>query len=199
MAEGKVLIAGTGRAGTTFLMQLLTALKLDTGYTADQIDNVDPVSHAGLESGVFRLADEHEPGMWATNPQRIIKSPQSSELLDFIASREDVCLDHVYIPIRHFDDALNSRLRVGDGPGGLFDGCTNESELRDKLLSLFYRLVEGLVRHDIAHTFLYFPRLAMDAQYSFRKLQYVLDGTSYEDFLREFNRLSDQRKINFGV
>ncbi|MGO8710482.1 MAG: hypothetical protein ACLQUZ_00180 [Rhizomicrobium sp.] len=32
MSRHHVIISGTGRAGTTFLVQLLTALKLDTGY-----------------------------------------------------------------------------------------------------------------------------------------------------------------------
>ena len=30
----KVIITGTGRAGTTFLMQLLTAIGLDTGFVS---------------------------------------------------------------------------------------------------------------------------------------------------------------------
>ena len=31
--RGRILISGTGRAGTTFLVQLLTELGLDTGYS----------------------------------------------------------------------------------------------------------------------------------------------------------------------
>jgi hypothetical protein len=31
-AKHHVIISGTGRAGTTFLVQLLTALSLDTGF-----------------------------------------------------------------------------------------------------------------------------------------------------------------------
>ena len=33
--EPKVIITGTGRAGTTLLVQVLTDLGLDTGYTSD--------------------------------------------------------------------------------------------------------------------------------------------------------------------
>ncbi len=48
----KVIITGTGRAGTTFLVQLLTELGLDTGYTRrtwsrDYFEHCD----AGLEFG----------------------------------------------------------------------------------------------------------------------------------------------------
>ena len=46
----KVIITGTGRAGTTFLVQLLTEMGLDTGYTRASLAR-DYFEHcsAGLE------------------------------------------------------------------------------------------------------------------------------------------------------
>ena len=35
---GKILIAGTGRTGTSFLIQLFTYLGMDTGYTINDVD-----------------------------------------------------------------------------------------------------------------------------------------------------------------
>ena len=34
MAKRHLIISGTGRAGTTFLVQLLTVLKRDTGFAS---------------------------------------------------------------------------------------------------------------------------------------------------------------------
>jgi len=46
----KVIISGTGRAGTTFLVRLLTELGLETGYGPGELDrHIDGNSHGGLE------------------------------------------------------------------------------------------------------------------------------------------------------
>ena len=47
MARHHIIISGTGRAGTTFLVQLLTELGLDTGFPKGQ--KIDQNSSAGLE------------------------------------------------------------------------------------------------------------------------------------------------------
>ena len=45
-----VVITGTGRAGTTFLVELLTALGMDTGYDVDDLPTrKSTVARAGLE------------------------------------------------------------------------------------------------------------------------------------------------------
>jgi hypothetical protein len=48
MAKHHVIISGTGRAGTTCLVQVLTALGLDTGF-ADLTSAVHANCHAGME------------------------------------------------------------------------------------------------------------------------------------------------------
>lgn len=51
-----VVITGTGRAGTTFLVDLLFHLGLDTGYQADSIENYKhPNARAGLEVDIREL------------------------------------------------------------------------------------------------------------------------------------------------
>jgi hypothetical protein len=57
------LISGTGRAGTTFLVVLLTRLGLDTGF-AEETMMIDEIARAGLEHAFI------EP----TSPY-LIKSP----------------------------------------------------------------------------------------------------------------------------
>jgi hypothetical protein len=45
-------ISGTGRAGTSFLVQLLTYLELDTGFTEDTLI-LDKNARAGLELDIL--------------------------------------------------------------------------------------------------------------------------------------------------
>ena len=68
----KVIITGTGRAGTTFLVRLLTELGLDTGYTRDNWQK-DYFAHcnAGLE---HELNDPKAP--------YIVKNPGLCETLE---------------------------------------------------------------------------------------------------------------------
>jgi hypothetical protein len=41
--HGRILISGTGRSGTTLLVQYFTALGFDTGFTLEQaLSRVDP-------------------------------------------------------------------------------------------------------------------------------------------------------------
>lgn len=48
-----VVITGTGRTGTTFLVELLTHLELDTGFTAESVTQMkDQTGRAGLEHDI---------------------------------------------------------------------------------------------------------------------------------------------------
>ena len=67
--ENKVVIGGTGRAGTTFLMKVLTYLGLNTGFSVEELDNhIDPETLGGLEVA----GTEREKGAY------FIKSPNYS-------------------------------------------------------------------------------------------------------------------------
>ena len=68
MPKHHIIIAGTGRAGTTFLVQLFTELGLDTGFSKeDFLTKIDPISHGGLERSLDDANYEKLP--------RVIKSP----------------------------------------------------------------------------------------------------------------------------
>src|SRR5450432_2615241 len=148
-SKSKIIITGTGRAGTTFLVQLFTELGLDTGYTA-QTWRRDYDSHcaAGLEHD---LADGAGP--------RILKNPAFCETLPDLLRRGDFTVEHAIIPIRALEDAAQSRIRIGgEGktPGGLTGTCDSASQ-KPALAVDFHRLVHTLTTHDIPHTFLDFP------------------------------------------
>lgn len=164
-APGKIVIAGTGRAGTTLLVQVLTDLGLDTGFAPDA--PIDPRVHAGLERAVD---DPDAP--W------IVKSPQVSRRLGDILDRGAARVDHVIIPIRALDVAAASRVRnTRYGAdlhtwGGLL-GTNRATRQREALAVMLFELMETVARHELAHTFLLFPRFTADWEYTFRQLAFL--------------------------
>ena len=174
----KIVITGTGRAGTTFLVQLLTRLGFDTGYTPETLQR-DYFAHcsAGLE---------HDPE--ERNAPVIVKNPNLCDRLPAILRRGSIVIDHAIIPVRALEDAANSRIRVGgDGqtPGGLW-GTGERQNQKAVLAGKFHELVHTLTVYEVAHTFLLFPRFAQDPDYTRRQLSWLLAGISREDFLVAF-------------
>jgi hypothetical protein len=161
----RVLITGTGRAGTTLLVQVLTDLGLDTGFTPESA--INPDARAGLEK---RLDDPDAP--------RIVKSPNVIRRLDALLASGAVALEHVIIPMRDLDVAAASRVRnTGYGSnlaarGGLL-GTLYATKQREALALLQYQLMYTLAVHDVPHTLLLFPRFASDWEYLHRKLAFL--------------------------
>ena len=100
MARHHVIISGTGRAGTTFLVQLLTALKLDTGFDNPK-SAIDPNANAGMESDIRRA-----------NAPYIVKTPWLCDYLDDAIRVNQVVIDHAIIPMRDLFSAAESRRAV---------------------------------------------------------------------------------------
>ena len=92
-----VIISGTGRAGTSFLMQLLTRLGLPTGFEGD--DTLPhPEARAGLEF------DIRNPGA-----PYIAKSHFFCDFAPEVIDRDDIVIDYVFIPMRNLEAAAQSR------------------------------------------------------------------------------------------
>lgn len=155
-----VIISGTGRAGTTLLVKVLSSVGLDTGFAPDA--PVDPIAHAGLEQ---RLA--------ARPPHRIVKSPG-------IASEIEACLaagiriEHAIICCRDLSAAAESRRRVqgnrqGEVPGGLVM-TTRGADQEAHLAIAFFNLIYHLSAAEVPMTFLHYPRYAVDFDYAEEKL-----------------------------
>jgi len=161
----KVLITGTGRAGTTLLVQVLTDLGMDTGFTSDAL--VDEQARAGLEAP---LDDPAGP--------RIVKSPTVIRRLGRLLASGTVELEHVIIPMRALDVAAASRVRQTKYGadlrtfGGLL-GTRYATKQREALALLQYELVYVLATYDVPHTLLLFPRFASDWEYTHRKLGFL--------------------------
>lgn len=183
------MIAGTGRAGTSFLVRYLTELGLSTSLSVNPDQVLDPYANAGFED--LPLA-----GSRARLPY-VIKSPWMSEYVDELL--REVTLDAVIIPMRDLADAAQSRLVVereamnrvapwlaehaepwgswGWVPGGSVFSLEPLDQMRQLAMS-FHHLVERLVRAQVPILFVSFPRMVADADYLAACLAPVLPGVT---------------------
>lgn len=178
-----IIITGTGRAGTTFLVQLLSELGFDTGY-ASAPSGAAYFKHC---SAGFEHPDPAAPGA-----PYILKNPDYCTTLQALLDGGRVCIDHAIIPVRDLRDAALSRARVGgDGtvPGGLV-GTADPARQEAVLAERFHGLVHTLLSNDIPLTFLLFPRFARDPDYTFDRLRWLLGNTTRKHFFEAFSRIS---------
>jgi len=183
--QGRIIISGTGRAGTTFLVQLLTKLGFGTGFSPSEVlTGVDGISRAGLERA---LVDDSNP--------YVIKSPWFSDHLAEALQDRKIDIYAALIPIRGLFEAAESRRRVyqevgNQGldplahPGSLWR-TKDPSKQEEILAGQFYATIFPLVKHDVPIYLMEFPRLVTDADYLFKVLKALLSdhGVSRLQFL----------------
>lgn len=161
----KVVITGTGRAGTTLLVQVLTDLGLDTGYQPQA--EGDARVHGGLEKDIL-----------APDAPRIVKAPALSDQLGRLLDSGAVAVEHVIVPIRELEVAAASRVRstrYGSNlrtPGGLL-GTPNATRQLSALAVMEYELFYTVARFELPMTLLHFPRFAQDWEYTYRNLAWL--------------------------
>jgi hypothetical protein len=186
MIKHHLIISGTGRAGTTFLVQLFTALRLDTGFD-DLASDVFQNCNAGMEWDI-----RHPDAPY------ILKSPWLCDYLDDVLENGLIIIDHAIIPVRDLYSAAESRRDVtrrtdaalysGAIPGGLWH--TNRPEQQEAVLvNQLYKMIYTIAKRDIPVTLLYFPRLVLDSEYLYRKIGFALKGVSYERFLEAYTQV----------
>ena len=186
-----MVIAGTGRAGTSFLVQLLTKLGLDTGFKADEVfDKLDPIGRAGLESNIREDSAAY-----------VIKSPNLSNYIHEVLESHHIGLDLVIVPIRDIDEAVQSRVNVSKEnvnnsglfgrmfgsrrghAGGLYKTSRLEKQQLILLRSLSHLLVE-CAKHDQKVVMPHYPRLMEDPTYLIKMLEPILGGITEEMFVQ---------------
>ena len=158
--SSKILISGTGRCGTTFLIKLFTFLGMDTGYTTE---NYEQYIHTECNSGMER---------WIDSKYSVLKSPNF--LAEIHRVVQSVRIRAMIIPIRNFTDSAVSRTHFGNGAGGLWNAHDTPSQIA------FYKAIMAnylyyMVRYDIPTIFLDFTRMVTDAHYLFTKLRELLE------------------------
>ena len=186
MTERKIVITGTGRAGTTLLVAILSDLGLDTGFPPGV--RADTTS-GGLERNILR-----------PDSPRIIKAPGLSTRLRPLLEQGGVEIEHAIVPVRDLDVAAASRARVAGygrhlGVRGGFTGTRSASRQRDVLAHMMYELIYTLSVFDIPWTFLLFPRFASDVKYTFEKLHFLAPEKTEDDYRRAMEGRFDASKI----
>jgi hypothetical protein len=191
--KNHVVITGTGRAGTTFLVELLTHLKLDTGFLAKDIKaNKNEVANAGLE---LRIGD-------VANPY-IVKDTWFCDYAQEVIDRPDIEIDYVFIPMRKIEAVsasrrLNNKLRFSKlklveklkyliwpypFEGGLKDTRSMKKGKQEAiLLNKFHNLLLVLSKKNIPITFIHFPEMTINPMYLYQKLKPILKDIEFDDF-----------------
>ena len=205
MSRKHVIITGTGRAGTSFLVELMTHLGLETGYEVDDIaKHKSKAARAGLEHDIRR-----------DDAPYIVKSPWFCDYAAEVLEREDIQIEHAFIPMRDLQAAAESRRHVTNETvasmsflkrlryywrpatlaGGMWpmnSGSSQEALLLDKL----YNLVLTLSSSTIPVTLLRYPLLTDDSLYLYAKLQPILNGIGFEEFDATFSRVANPSLVH---
>jgi len=193
MKRHHIIISGTGRAGTTFLVQLFTALGIDTGFT-DPTSGLHENCDAGMEWSIRR-----------PDAPYIIKNPNLCNSLDEILRDGKIEIDHAFIPMRDLFSAAESRRDVTrrsdpaayrkGAPGGLWR-TTKPEEQEPALANELYKLIHTIAKWDLPVTFLYFPRFIHDPEYLYGKIKVALRGIAYERFLEAFKQVAKPELVH---
>jgi hypothetical protein len=207
--EKHLIIAGTGRAGTSFLVRYLTELGLDTtlARNGDRAE-WDSEANAGLENPLFSGA----------NLPYVVKSPWVSEYIDQILNEKQFKIDAFIVPMRDLVEAATSRVVLeqraihqhnpwmadqldrtwetyGHTPGGLVYSL-NPLDQGRLLAVQFHKLVLKVSEAGIPLVFPVFPRIATDWGYLHRCLRPILPPEITEEAARAAHaRIADAAKV----
>lgn len=188
-----MIITGTGRSGTTFLVQLLTLLDFDTGFTEKDFKTlIHPVSLGGLEHDIRRAGPK----------PYIIKNPWICDYIDEVLDK--VTIDHVFIPMRSLYLVSQSRRnnsKKGIIEGGMWDCSTFNSGVQENILSKkFYYLLLKLSKTSIPITFIDFEKMFFDPRYLRSKLNPIFEqckhNSGYDDYLNVYDLLVNKDLID---
>ena len=157
---GKIVITGTGRCGTSFLMHLFTALGFNTGYTLDECEQ--HLAQSGCNGGI-----EHSIGTERFERSDFVKNPNwfyNPTILNFD-------IDYIIIPFRKLIDVALSREKIGiDEYGGFHEGAYTWHDQMKIDAKAFFNFMEFVIEKELKIIFLDFPRITKDANYLYNKV-----------------------------
>ncbi|WP_367389535.1 hypothetical protein [Lewinella sp. LCG006] len=194
-----IVITGTGRAGTTFLVELLTKLGLETGFDSEQLKRYkDQLGRGGLENDIRREDCPY-----------IVKNPSFCDYAGEVIARDDIVIEHIFLPIRDLFAAAESRRFVAynkiqeasfwdkikfvfgkrkSSPGALWGTNTLKGNKQERiLLNKLYQLMLAVSDSSVNITLINYPRSTKDAAYLFAKLKPVFQELEFQEFVKVFN------------
>ncbi|MBS9477636.1 hypothetical protein [Ancylobacter radicis] len=204
-----LVITGTGRAGTSFLVQYLHHNGFDTHLGRHPEATLDAAANAGLEDHLLTARLGSYP--------YVVKSPWIA-LNPETAIPPEVTVDAFIVPVRALEEAAASRVILeraamhrsapwmaempasfdhwGPVPGGMVYALSVEDQARILAVG-FHNLVQYAIRRDIPLVFLDFPRFIEDGDYLFSQLSAVLP-MERERALAAHAVLSDRSLVRTG-
>lgn len=198
-----VVISGTGRSGTSFLVELLTHLGLDTGYRVETLEQrKSKLARAGLEHDI---RDSDAP--------YIVKNPSFCNYAEEVFSREDIVVEHVFVPMRDLKAAAESRRFVTNQavasmslikkfhfylhPKHVSGGLTSDADQQEqKLLNQIYQLSLAISCTCIPVTLMRYPLIVQDSSYLYSKLEPILGEISFGEFQDAFSSVARQDLVH---
>lgn len=184
-----IIISGYGRSGTTFLMHFLTALGQDTGFKLSGIsENIDPVSHGGLEKDIHSLRAPY-----------FVKDPYLCESFDLVMANNKIVVDALWIPVRDSTHAAKSRNRVSEIDPNADGGVWLNKDKNNQELSLLRNLNSLLVsssKTNIPIVVLNFPLIIKNVEYLFNKINPFLN-IEFNNFKEVHSKIANEKLINF--
>ncbi|QND54842.1 hypothetical protein HB779_23405 (plasmid) [Phyllobacterium sp. 628] len=208
-----LLIAGTGRAGTSVLVKYLAELGLNTHVTtSDGAVFWDEDAQAGLKDLVLH---------GGAGLPYVVKSPWLHEFVDEVLAHPDITIDGVIIPVRNLMEAASSRTVLelqhihrahtlladeskswetwGTTPGGTIYSLNPLDQAR--LLAVgFHHLIERLTQAQIPVYLLAFPLFAEDPAYLFSTLNDCLPSSiAYPTAVNAHRVVFDRDKVRINA
>lgn len=170
-----IVITGTGRTGTTFLVQLFGFLGFDVGFPLSELQ-VNEKRKCGLEHGLMSKDCPH-----------VIKDPKFCSYANRILESDDIEIEYIIVPIRNLFAAAESRRFVqGDSedypiPGGLWG--TKEAHAQERVLANeLYGLLENVSKIYVPIVFINFPMLIDNSSYLYNKLKPIVGHIPFMTF-----------------
>ncbi len=192
----RVLISGTGRCGTSYLTQLLTAVGESTGFDGP-FDRYYSQNMAGQE--LIIPTDTDDEYLERYEKFNIIKDPRLCFTLNTLLSADKISVNHIYVMIRDIHSASLSRVKSDLLWGADGFGDNDDSKIIRQtafMYEAFGSLMETIVMNDLPHTFIKFPLCTEDSRYLYDCLVEgpLLSNVSYEAFDHVHTLLTNERK-----
>ena len=177
----KILITGTGRCGTTFLIKLFSFLDFNTGFNRD---NYHLSISSNCNSGMERFYKEN---------YYILKNPNFMCNIEHIVKDKSVKIKNVIIPIRELKMSAKSRVKHGKQNGGLWN-ATNELNQITFYKNILTNYICISTKYDINTIFIDFDKMINDKVYLFNKLKNILDEKNID--LETFSNVYDEVSLS---
>jgi hypothetical protein len=189
-----LLITGTGRAGTSFLVQYLHGCGLETHLSHHPKAKLYEGANAGLEDIPIR----------GRPLPYVIKTPWLFEFIERFLSRDDIRVDVAVLPMRDLVEVASSRVTLemrerysSLNDIGVLEECTkwetwgktkggvvyslNPIDQARILATGFHQVIHAFAKRAVPMVFLDFARMIEDGEYLYDQLRpYLPESTTRE-------------------